>query len=289
MEELDQSISLMLVGDKEAIERTCIKYDISPQAFEVHHASEVIGLDEHPTTAIAQKHNSSITRGYSLLKNKEIKAFCGAGNIGAMHMGALFSVRPVEGIIRPALAGFIPNQSGKYSLLLDAGINTDVRQDVLFQFGELGAIYAKSMMDIENPRIALMNVGVDESKGTLLTQAAYQLYKNHPKVNFVGNIEGSDLFNDKADVIVCDGFTGGIILKMAESFFELLKIRNLLDGFLSKLNFETSGGHPVLGVNGNVVIGHRTSSPEAIKNMILLAYRMAEVNFYQKIKQAFGD
>lgn len=289
LEELDKSISLTLVGDKEAIEGTCNKNNIPVQSFEIHHAPEAIGMDEHPTKAIAQKHNSSIVKGFALLKNKEIKAFCGAGNNSAMLVGALFSVRPIEGIIRPAIAGFVPNESGKYSLLLDVGANTDVRQDVLFQFGELGAIYAKSMMGIDNPRIAIMNIGADDGKGTLLVQAAYQLFRNHPKVNFIGNIEGNDLFSDKADVIVCDRFTGGIILKMAESFYDLLNKRNFLDGFLSRLNYETIGGHPVLGVNGNVVIGNGISSPQAIKNMILLAYRMAEANFYQKIKQVFGE
>lgn len=289
LEAFGNAASLGLIGDRDAIENACRRHAISVEKFEVHHAPEVIGMDEHPTKALAQKQHSSIAIGFALLKTRAASAFCSAGNTGAMHVGALFSVRPIEGVIRPALAGFVPKEKGGHSVLLDVGANADVRQDVMFQFGELGAIYAKTMMGLENPRVALMNIGEEEGKGTLLTQAAYQLLRNSSKFNFTGNIEGRDLFNDKADVIICDGFTGNVILKMAESFYDLLKKRNFLDDFFSRFNYEAVGGSPILGVNGNVVIGHGASSPEAIKNMILLAYRMAEANFYLKIKQAFGD
>ncbi len=281
--------SIVLLGDKSVIQSSCERLNITFNSFEVHHAPELIGMDEHPTKALAQKQHSSIAQGFHLLKDKEVKAFCSAGNAGVMHAGALFSIKPVEGVIRPAHAGFIPKENGGYSLLLDIGPNTDVRQDVLFQFGELGAIYAKNVMGIDRPRVALMNLDEEEGKGTLFTQAAYQLFKNSSKVNFIGNIEGSDLFNDKADVIVCDGFTGNVILKMVGTFYDLLKQRAFLDDFFTRFNYEAVGGSPILGVNGNVVIGHSASSPEAIKNMILLAYRMAATNFYQKIKVAFGD
>jgi phosphate acyltransferase len=281
--------SLVLLGDKSVIQASCEKLQIPHQLFELHHAPEVIGIDEHPTKALAQKQHSSIAEGFHLLKNKEVRAFCGAGNSGAMQMGALFSVKPIEGVIRPSLAGLVPKEDGGYALLLDTGANTDVRQDVLLQFGELGSIYAAKMMGIENPRVALLNLGKEEGRGTLFTQAAYQLYSGSSKVNFIGNIDGSDLFNNKADVVVCDGFSGNVVSKMIEAFYDLLKKRNFLDDFFTRFNYEAVGGSPILGVNGNVVVGHDASSPEAIKNMILLAYRMAETNFYQKIKVAFGD
>lgn len=289
LESFAASDSVVLLGDQSAILSSCERLQINPQSFDIHHAPEVIGLDEHPTKALAHKQHSSISEGFHLLKNKEVKAFCGSGNPVAMHMGALFSIKPIEGVMRPAVAGFVPQENGGYCLLVDAGANTDVRQDVLLQFGELGSIYAKTLMAIDHPRVALVNLGEEESKGTLVTQAAHQLFKSSHKVNFVGNIDGGDLFNGKADVIVCDGFTGNLILKMTESFYDLLKKRNFPDDFFTRLNFEASAGNPLLGVNGNVVIGHTASSPEAIKNMILLAYRMAGTNFYQKIKVAFGD
>lgn len=289
LESFAASDSMVLLGDETAILSSCERLQISPQSFEIHHAPEVIGLDEHPTKALAQKQHSSISEGFHLLKNKEVKAFCGAGNTDAMHMGALFSIKPIEGVVRPAVAGFIPQEDGGYTVLVDSGANTDVRQDVLLQFGELGSIYAKTLMGIGNPRVALVNLGEEEAKGTLITQASYQLFKSSHKVNFVGNLNGNDLFSSKADVIVCDGFTGHLILKLIESFYDLLKKRNFPDDFLTRFNYEASAGNPILGVNGNVVIGRTAASPEAIKNMILLAYRMAGTNFYQKLRAAFGD
>jgi len=281
--------SLVLFGDAHAIRESCQRNKVPAETFVIHHAPEVIGMGEHPAKALAQKQHSSITQGFHFLKSKEVQAFCSAGNAGAMHVGALFSVKAIEGVIRPALAGFVPKQNGGYSVLLDAGANADVRQDVLFQFGELGSIYAKNMMGVLSPRVALLNLGEEEGKGTLLTQAAYQLFKDSTKVNFIGNIDGKDLFNDKADVIVCDGFAGNVILKMTESFYELLNSRNFLDDFLHRFSYDAVGVSPILGINGNVVVCHAASGPEAIKNMILLAYRMAATNFYQKIKVAFGD
>jgi glycerol-3-phosphate acyltransferase PlsX len=203
-----------------------------------------------------------------------------------MHVGAMFSIKSIEGVMRPAIAGFAPQIDGSQAVILDVGANADCKPDVLQQFAEIGSVYAKYVLGIKNPKVGLMNLGEEEQKGSLATQAAYQLLKINSKVNFIGNMEGRDLFTNKADVIVCDGFTGNVILKLAESIYDLLKQRNMSDPFFDQLNYEAVGGSPILGVNGNVIIGHGVSSPLAIQNMILLANKMVESNIYVRIKEA---
>ncbi|ELR68217.1 Phosphate:acyl-ACP acyltransferase PlsX [Fulvivirga imtechensis AK7] len=287
--ELPDDIKIVLVGKEDIIQSKLKEYNITSPSIEIFNADDVIDMGEHPTKALSQKPTASIPVGYGLLKSGAVKAFCSAGNTGAMHVGAMFTIKAIEGIIRPGIAGFIPKESGDFGVIIDVGANADCKPDVLYQFGEMGALYAKHVFNIENPKVGLMNLGEEEQKGTLLTQAAYQLFKISNKFNFVGNIEGRDLFNDKADVVVCDGFTGNVILKMAESFFDLLQKRNIIDPYFDRFNYEAIGGSPILGINGNVVIGHGVSSAEAIKNMILLSVKMAESNIHLKIKQHLGE
>ncbi|MEK6476213.1 phosphate acyltransferase PlsX [Catalinimonas sp. 4WD22] len=288
LDELPADHQLVLIGKQDVIEEQLSKQGVNSPAVEIVHAEEVIGMDEHPTKAFTQKQNSSIGVGFQLLAKGEVQAFCSAGNTGAMHVGAMFSVKPCEGIIRPALASAAPRESGKLGLLLDVGANADCKPDMLLQFGELGAIYAKYVYDIEEPKVALINLGEEEQKGTVVTQAAYQLFKQDPRINFVGNIEGRDIFSEKSDVMVCNGFTGNVILKMAESVYHLLEKRGFTDPFFDQMNYEAIGGSPILGVNGNVVIGHGVSSGLAIKNMLLQSLKMAETNLHLKIRDAFG-
>ncbi|OIQ64308.1 phosphate acyltransferase [mine drainage metagenome] len=171
--------------------------------------------------------------------------------------------------------------------MVDVGANADCKPEFLPQFGALGSLFAQYVYHIENPRVALMNIGEEEEKGNLLCQAAYPLMKASKLFNFVGNIEGRDAFEDSADVIVCDGFTGNVILKLAESFYDVCVKRNIKDPFFDMFNYEQYGGSPILGVNAPVVVGHGISSPEAIKNMVLLSKNMVESALVDKIKLAF--
>ncbi|MEQ8245684.1 phosphate acyltransferase PlsX [Fulvivirga sp.] len=288
-QELPDGTSIVLVGQEDVINAKLKEYNITSDKLEVYHADEIIEMGEHPTKALSQKPNSSIGVGFGLLRAGAVKAFSSAGNTGAMHVGAMFTIRAVEGVIRPGIAGFMPKEDGGFGVIMDVGANADCKPDVLLQFGQIGALYAKHVFEIDNPKVGLMNLGEEEQKGTLLTQAAYQLFKITKGINFIGNIEGRDLFNDKADVIVCDGFTGNVILKMAESFFDLLQARKIKDSYFDRFNYEAIGGSPILGVNGNVVIGHGVSSPMAIKNMLLLSLKMAESNIHLKIKEKFEE
>ncbi|MFP4091021.1 MAG: phosphate acyltransferase PlsX [Cyclobacteriaceae bacterium] len=288
LQELSADHQIVLIGQQPLIEEQLEKRGINSPALQIVHAEDVIGMDEHPTKAFTQKQDSSIGVGYKLLAEGKIQAFCSAGNTGAMHVGAMFSVKPCEGVLRPALASAAPREDGSLGLLLDVGANADCKPDTLVQFGELGAIYAHYVYGIENPKIALINLGEEEKKGTVLTQATYQLFKETSRLNFVGNIEGRDIFSTKSDVMVCNGFTGNVILKMAESIYALLHKRGFSDPFFDQMNYEAIGGSPILGINGNVVIGHGVSSGLAIKNMLLLALKMAETNLHLKIRDAFG-
>ncbi len=283
---LPPQVKLILVGKQPVIQAILENQSFTSSAIEISHADDVVEMGEHPTKALTQKPNSSIAVGFQLLKRGEASAFCSAGNTGAMHVGAMFSIKSIEGVMRPAIAGFAPQIDGSQAVILDVGANADCKPDVLQQFAEIGSIYAKYVLGIENPKVGLMNLGEEEQKGSLATQAAYQLLKINSKVNFIGNMEGRDLFTNKADVIVCDGFTGNVILKLAESIYDLLKQRNISDPFFDQLNYEAVGGSPILGVNGNVIIGHGVSSPLAIQNMILLANKLVESNIYVRIKEA---
>jgi len=190
--------------------------------------------------------------------------------------------------LRPCIANVLPKTDGRTGIFLDVGANADCKPEVLEQFGEIGSIYAEEVLKIPNPKVGLMNLGEEEGKGTVITQAAHQLLKANTSINFVGNIEGRDLFNDKADVIVCDGFTGNVVLKMAESFYDILKSKKISDPFIDRLDYEAVGGTPILGINGNALIGHGASSPSAICNMLNQAYQMATSEVSEKFKKTYS-
>lgn len=281
----DQQI--VLIGDSGQIYAVLEEQGVPHSLFEIVHATEVIGMGEHPTKAILQKPDSSIAVGFNLLKEGKIDSFASAGNSGAMLVGAVFSVKTIPGIIRPCLCSIVPKLKGGTGLLLDVGANADCKPDTLLQFGVLGSLYAENVMQINNPKVALMNIGEEDEKGNMLSLATFPLMKETNLFNFVGNIEGRDMFNDKADVIVCDGFTGNIMLKLAESFYVLTIKKGLKDEFFDRFNYEKYGGSPVLGVNAPVLIGHGISSPEAVKNMIFQSRDMITTGLVGKIQAAF--
>ena len=248
------------------------------------HTSEVIGYNEHPTKALREKPNSSIAVGFKMLAAGELDAFASAGNTGAMLVGSMFNLKPVEGIIRPTIATVIPKLNGTTGLLLDVGLNADCKPEQLNQFAVLGSIYAQNILGIENPKIGLVNVGEEEGKGNLLAQATYPLLKENTAINFIGNIEGRDFFSDKADVMVCDGFTGNIVLKMAESFYEIAHKRGFAnDEYITRFHYQNYGGTPVLGVAKPVIIGHGISNDIAFANMLQLSAKMIETDFCGKL------
>ncbi|MCS6795616.1 MAG: phosphate acyltransferase PlsX [Raineya sp.] len=279
-------IQIVLIGKEAEIKHLLNHHGFLPN-LQIVPADEVIEMGEHPTKALQQKPKSSIAVGFHLLHQQKVDAFCGAGNTGAMMVGALFSIKAIEGVFRPPIISHVPQLNGKTAVILDVGANTDCKPDVLAQFGVLGKIYAENVLHISEPRIALMNVGEEEGKGNLQVKEAYNLLKANPDINFIGNVEGRDIFFDKADVIVCDGFVGNVILKMAESIYDIARQQNINDEFLNSLNYEAIGGSPILGLNGNVVIGHGISSAIAVQNMIAIAKKMAESQVHQKIKNAF--
>lgn len=286
---LSEGEQITLLGKEDVILQHLTDLGASPESFRIVHTEDVIGMDEHPTKAITQKTNSSIHLGYGMLKAKKADVFCSAGNTGAMLVGAMFTIKAVEGVIRPGIASFFPRTHGRYGLAIDVGANAECKPDVLAQFADLGSIYYSNVFGIENPRVGLVNLGEEESKGTLLTTAAYQVLKLNKNINFVGNLEGGDVFTDKADVVVCDGFTGNVLLKTGESFYDLLSERGIKDSFVDMFNYESVGGSPILGVNGNVIIGHGRSTPIAVKNMLNLALQTAKNGVSSKIKAFFSS
>jgi glycerol-3-phosphate acyltransferase PlsX len=278
---------LVLIGDKGIAVSILQENNFNPDHFEFVHTTEVIGMGEHPTKAVVQKPDSSISIGFRMLKDGEIKAFSSAGNTGAMLVGSLFSVKAIPGVSRPAMTTIVPKLKGGLGILLDVGANSDCKPENLLQFGILGSLFAQSVYNITNPRVALVNIGEEEEKGDILCQAAFPLMKESKQFNFIGNVEGRDFFNESADVYVTDGFTGNVVLKMAESFYVLGLKKGIKDEFFDRFNYEQYGGSPILGVNAPVVVGHGISSPEAIKNMVLLSRDMVESGLVDKIKKAF--
>jgi glycerol-3-phosphate acyltransferase PlsX len=256
--------------------------------YDIVHAPDVITMHDHPTRAIPQKPNSSIAVGFDLLAAKEIQAFASTGNTGAMLVGAIFKINSIPGIIRPCITSTIPSIDGGKTILLDVGSNADCKADVLYQFAVLGSLYSKEVYGIEKPRVALLNIGEEETKGNLLTIATHQLLKESDEINFIGNLEGRDVFSAKADVIVCDGFTGNIVLKEAEGIYTLIKKRGIKDEFFERFNYENYGGTPILGVKGNVIIGHGISNNIAVKNMLLHAYEVAKSDLVSSVGKAFN-
>lgn len=280
--------SIVLIGDETKIKSELQKNNASENTFEIVHAPDVIEMHEHPTRVLPQKPNSSIAVGFSLLKKGEIQSFASAGNTGAMLVGSIYSVGTIPGVIRPCITSILPKFEGGYNLLLDVGSNADCKPDTLYQFAVLGTIYAESVYGIKSPRVGLLNIGEEDEKGNLLSQAAFGLMKGTTDFNFVGNIEGRDIFRDKCDVIVCDGFTGNVVLKQAEGMYWLMRKRGIKDDYFDRFNYENYGGTAVLGVNSNVIIGHGISNDIAIKNMLLHSKDVVSAQITSRIKEQFN-
>ncbi|MGA1976944.1 MAG: phosphate--acyl-ACP acyltransferase [Bacteroidales bacterium] len=287
LQHLSDKDDLVLIGDELSIRKKLESLKTDPLFFTIIPTTQVIGMGEVPAKAYSQKPDSSIAVGYRMLKEREIDGFCSAGNTGAMLVGATYTVNVIPGVLRPALATIIPAVDNRNSVILDVGLNPDCKPDVLLQYGILGSLFAKYVLEINNPRVRLLNIGEEESKGTPSVKAAYELMKDHPGLNFEGNIEANGLFRETmADVIVCDGFVGNIVLKQTEAFHYVYKLRNLKDSYFDRLDFENIGGTPIIGINANVVIGHGISERKAIMNMILQTWAVVHVNLAQKIREA---
>ncbi len=287
-DKLAPSDQIVLIGDREVILAELDKHNISPDNFAIQHAHDVIEMGEHPTKAILKKPQSSISVGFELLKHHEIDAFTSAGSSGAMLVGSIYSVNNIQGVIRPCTSAMLPQEGGGLSLLLDVGTNPDAKPDVMYQFGLLGAFMAEHVYKIDSPRVALLNIGHEEEKGNIASQAAYHLMKNSKDYNFIGNIEGRDILRNRADVIVCDGFTGNILLKNIEGMYRLMMKHGLTDEYFDRFNYENYGGTPILGINSTVIVGHGISNDIAIKNMLLLARDVHTAKLSQKIRKALA-
>jgi glycerol-3-phosphate acyltransferase PlsX len=284
---LSEDEKIVLIGNESMIRSGLNELSTEPSLFDIVNTTQVIEMADHPAKAFSQKRNSSIAVGYGMLKSGLIDGFCSAGNTGAMLVGASYTVNVIPGVFRPALATLVPSVNGKSSVILDVGLNPDCKPDVLLQYGILGSIYAQYVLGIGNPTIGLLNIGEEETKGTPAVKAAFELMKEHPGLNFFGNIEGNQLFTEEmTDVIVCDGFVGNVVLKQAEAFHKIYKLRNLSDSFFDRLDFENIGGTPVVGINANVVIGHGISGRKAIMNMILQTRAVVHASLAQRIKEA---
>lgn len=284
---LDNKAKIVLFGDKGMALNWFSENNIDPSLFDFVHTDQTIEMNEHATKALRKKPNNSISIGFKALRDNKIDVFSSAGNSGAMLVGSMFSIGPIKGVIRPSITSVLPKENGSVGLILDVGVNADCKPDVLFQFAILGSLFAENIYKIKNPKVGLLNIGEEKGKGNLLTQSAYELLEDNDDINFIGNVEGRDLFNNKADVIVCDGFTGNVVLKQAESFYELITKRNLTDSYFDRFNYEIYGGTPVLGLDGNVLMGHGISNSTAIKNMLLLGKDLINSQLTSKIKTAF--
>jgi len=283
------NISITLIGDKEKIEPLLLEHSVPQISLHIVHAEQMIEMHEHPTKALREKQKSSIAIGFHLLATGKIDAFISAGNTGAMMVGALFSIKAIEGVSRPTIGAYMPRENGSLGLLLDAGINADCKPENLNQFAILGSLFAEHILEIEKPKVGLVNIGEEEGKGNILAQAAYPLLKENKLINFIGNIEGRDILLDKSDVMVCEGFTGNVVLKMAESVFDIVQRRGIKDEHFDRFDFEKYGGVPVLGVAKPVIIGHGISHATAFENMIAIAQRMIEKDLMRKMQDAFTN
>jgi glycerol-3-phosphate acyltransferase PlsX len=286
-EQWGADVSICLYGPEDMCRAYFREKGIDDNRFQYAHSPEVIGMGENPIKSFQSKPQSSISNGFHDLAKGVIDGFCSAGNSGAMLVGAFYSVKTIPGVIRPCLPSVLPRPDGGHNLILDVGINADCKSDVLYQFGIMGNVYAEHILGLEAPRVALLNMGEEEGKGNQLVQSAFNLFKDAVDFDFVGNVEGRDMFADKADVIVCDGFTGNALLKQAEAFYDLLVERKIQDAFFDRFDYQRYGGTPVLGVNAPVIIGHGISNPTAVKNMIRTTKEFIDHNLVGHLKISF--
>ena len=297
---------LIFFGPEDVVRAEVGNHDVAGLGFDIVDAPDVIGMGESPTTALKTKTNSSIHRGLAAVKQGHADAFVSAGNTGAVMAGALFICGRLPGVHRPSIPGYFPTPTGT-SLVVDVGANVDVKPENLVQFAWMGRIFAERVFGVDDPTVALLNVGEEPGKGTEVVKEAYGLLEAEDGLNFIGNVEGRDLFNHKADVAVCDGFVGNALLKLGESFATVLPklIRNeigkqglsngeaeivgrVLKGALAPFNYENFGAVPLLGVDGNVLVGHGGSTARAVEQMIYRACEVVEQNLAGSIAEALG-
>ena len=287
LEVLPENVQLFLLGDKIKIAEICRQQGIDSGLFVVVHCPQTILMGDHPVKAYIKKNESSIVRGFSMLEKGELDAFASAGNTGAMLVGSMQTLKPISRLLRPCISAEFPLLSGGNMLILDVGFNSDCRSEMLCQFARLGAIYAKTMMGIKEPKVALLNMGEEAEKGNLVNRETFEVLSDSNDLNFVGNMEANNMFEGGiADVLVTDGFTGNICLKQAEAMYNIIDKLKIKDDFLERFNYEIYGGTPVLGVAAPVVIGHGASSAKAICNMILTAERYLSNKLIEKFENA---
>lgn len=287
-EKISSDDRIFLFGPQEIIETKLEEHGADKAEFTIVHSPEIVNMGERPIKAITQKPNSSIANGFKYLKAKAIDSFASAGNSGATMVGAMYTVNTIQGVIRPSTLTVVPKENGGMNVLLDIGTNPDIKPDVMYQFAILGSLYSKYVLKIKEPRVGLLNIGEEDEKGNLLCQSAFRLMKDSEDFNFFGNIESRELFSDKVDVFVCDGFTGNIVIKQIEAMYTIMVKRNLVDDYFRKFDYENYGGSPILGVNASVVIGHGISNAKAIMNMLLQSKSLHEAGITKKIKRAMN-
>jgi glycerol-3-phosphate acyltransferase PlsX len=293
-------LTVVLVGDRAAVEAELARHPQAPRdRIEVVHAPDVIDPGEAPATAVRRKPHSSIAVGTKLVKSRHADAFFSAGNTGAVMAAAVVMLRPLRGVDRPAVGSPVPSATGTF-FLIDMGANVDTRPQHLLQFAHLGTIYAQDLMGVEDPRVGLLNIGIEPGKGNEQTVETFELLSRSPTLNFVGNVEGREVIRGACDVLVCDGFVGNVLLKFYESIAGFMAeelrretesqgVRLDLKRLYSRLDYSTTGGAPLLGVNGVVVIAHGGSSPQAIRNGIGVAARSLERRMVEHIATRLGQ
>jgi phosphate acyltransferase len=287
-------LHVVFVGDRAAVEAQLARHPEAPaDRIEIVHTSEVIVSGEAPAQAVRRKQDSSIVVGVKMHRDRKVDAFVSAGSTGATMAASLLFLRPLPGVDRPAIGTDLPSEGG-HVLLLDMGANVDLKPHHLVQFAHLGTIYAQDLMGVKKPRVGLLNIGEEPEKGNELTLDAYQLLLEAPDIDFVGNIEGRDIVLGKAEVVVCDGFVGNVLLKFYESvagFFAKLLLQEMqrqriyldLSDLYQRLDYTEWGGAPLLGVNGVTVIAHGGSPAHAIRNAIRVAARAVETGMVDHI------
>lgn len=290
LEQMGDDGRIVLFGQRERILEVLGRVGCPADRFDIVPTTEVIEMGDHPAKAFQQKADSSITVGFGHLARGLIDGFASAGSTGAMMVGSMAVIRPIEGVVRPAISSVVPTITGRPALLLDVGLNVDCKPEVLLQYGLIGSVYAEAVLGIENPRVAVLNIGEEQTKGNAQSKATYELMSEQDRFRFVGNIEGSHLFSGKvADVVVCDGFVGNTVLKMAEGLYRINNVLGCNESpFWRSMNYEMVGGTPVLGVNGTVIIGHGCSTPLAIKSMICSTLQCVKADLTGKLQHAFN-
>jgi phosphate acyltransferase len=301
-----KEFELYLIGKKDEILSVIKSNQLSFDEKYIIHTDEVIEMGDSPTSALKAKPNSSIVKGAQLVKEGKAEAFVSAGNTGAMMSASTLIMGRISGVGRPTIGAEMPNVHG-ICYLYDVGAGKDAKPSHLFEYAIMGTIYAKEMGGIKNPTVGLLSMGEEEGKGNEVSNDAFNLLKES-KLNFIGNVEGRDILTKKVDVVVCDGFVGNIILKFGESvpkllkqlltktaeasFFDKLKVglsKGTLKKSLKSLDYQEHGGVPLLGVNGISIIGHGSSTPKAIRNMVLKAYEMYKKDLVKKIENSIKE